>query len=74
MVTLDLYVAGRKCSSCDKVKRFVRSKNLPVSVKVDGYHPLVNNQPTLIIDDASAIIGADSILSFLNTYFVKKGK
>lgn len=74
MVVLDLYVKGSPCAACTYIKEMVREHRLPVNFKVDAYHPLANKHPTLILDNASAIVGAVSIETYLNTHFVKDKK
>lgn len=72
MVVLDLYVKSTPCAACAYVKEMVREHELPVNIKVGGYHPLANKHPTLILDNASAIVGAVAIEQYLKTHFCKR--
>lgn len=72
MVVLDLYVKDSSCAACKYVRQLVGEHRLPVDIKIGGYHPLVTKHPTLIIDNASAIVGAVSIENYLETHFIKK--
>lgn len=71
MTSLDLYVTEHNCAPCEYVKEIIEKNELPVNIKVGGYHPLVNSHPTLILDNASVIKGALAIEKYLETHFVK---
>lgn len=73
MKNLVLYVPSeKKCLPCHYVKQLIKDNNYPVTIKRGGYHPLVTKHPTLIIGEASAIIGPLAIESYFKTYFGDK--
>lgn len=73
MKDLVLYVPMEKrCAPCAFIKNLIQERNYPVKVKAGGYHPLVTKHPTMVIGEASAIVGPLAIQSYLETYYGDK--
>ena len=61
------------CAPCRFLERIIKENNLEdvIENQEDGYHPLVNKRPTLIIDNASAIVGVLAIESYIQKHLIK---
>lgn len=59
-----------KCVPCRYLEKVIKENNIQVTNKTGGYHPLVNQRPTLIIDNASAIVGVIAIEKYFKTHMM----
>ena len=60
------------CAPCRFLEKVIKDNSLEkkIVLKLDGYHPLVNKRPTLIIDNASAIVGVLAIEKYFKTHLI----
>jgi len=61
------------CAPCRYLEKIIKDHNLDDVIfnQEDGYHPLVNQRPTLIIDNTSAIVGVLAIEKYIKKHLVK---
>lgn len=62
------------CVPCRYLEKMIKDNSLGDMIEFapDSYHPLVNKRPTLIIDNASALVGVIAIEKYFKTHLIKE--